>query len=162
VKAAGGGRPAEGCTAAILRPDFYTEYRDTGVFLPLLPLAAGFFPALFCFTASLPEDALPAELFSPVLLAGLAEGLRGFRAVSSRAVADYPPLPFWKRRGRYLIASCDEDAYSEVYSVFLQNGILINPYYPGPSILPEYYSEGEWKLLEKISSFCYKKWKHGP
>ncbi len=145
---------------AVLRPDFYPEHRAGRVILPLLPLAAEFFPALFCFTASPPDDAPASALVSPVLLAGLAEGLRLFYAGKDREAPNYPPLPFWRRRGRYIIASCGKNCYKKVFSVFLENGILINPRYPGPSILPEYYSDGEWKLLEEISAFCYKKWNH--
>jgi hypothetical protein len=64
---------------------------------------------------------------------------------------DRAELSLWKRRGPYLELLCSPERFTEVFALFLEHGILINPCYPGPSILPRWCSKGEFEKFGKVS-----------
>jgi len=127
------------------------DYPSTGpgrprVLLPVLPFAAAGAPAAACFDAEPPGDFPASEPLSPVLLAGAARCLHDlaryclpewYREDLLASAAG------WAQRGVYLRAQCGPERYPEVFRAFLQAGLLLNPRYPGPSILPAEASPGE-------------------
>ena len=92
---------------------------------------------------------------SPLLLAGAAAALaRMVRAAPERlqAASGWPRgVPGWRRSGVYLVADYPPRDHRRVYAEFLAAGVLLNPRYPGPAILPATVSRGERQLIERLS-----------
>ena len=106
------------------------------------------------------EDAAAAVPGAPSAPgAGGAAGAGGYGAAGPVPdAAVYPitlfddrALTLWSRRGPYLQLRCGEESFSGVFSVFLDAGIIINPVFPGPSILPQWCSRGEFEKFVKVS-----------
>jgi hypothetical protein len=114
--------------------------------LPVLPFAAAGAPAAVCFAAEPPDDFPASEPVSPVLLAGAARCLYDLRRYQ---LPDWYREDLlggargWRQRGIYLRAEFGAERYEEVFTRFLESGVLLNPCYPGPSILPAEASPGE-------------------
>ena len=91
---------------------------------------------------------------SPLLLAGAAVALRRLlrTAAERSAVASaWPrPAPGWRRNGIYVMADYPPHRHEAVCAAFLAAGVLLNPRYPGPSILPAPVSPGEAALLLRL------------
>ena len=124
------------------------------VLLPVLPFAAAGAPAAACFDAEPPEDFPASEPLSPVLLAGAARSLHDL--ARHRLPEWYRDdllagIPGWSQRGIYLRAECAPERYPRIFQAFLSNGLLLNPRYPGPSLLPGEASPGE--LAKMIQLF---------
>ena len=49
-----------------------------------------------------------------------------------------------------MAARCDAAAYDAVFDRFLRAGILLSPFHPGPSILPDEVSPGEEAALMRL------------
>jgi hypothetical protein len=124
------------------------------VLLPVLPFAAAGAPAAACFDAEPPEDFPASEPLSPVLLAGAARCLHDlarYRLPEWYREDLLASAPGWAQRGIYLRAECGPERYPAVFRCFLEAGVLLNPCYPGPSILPAEASSGE--LAKMIQLF---------
>jgi hypothetical protein len=124
------------------------------VLLPVLPFAASGAPVAVCFSASLPVDFPPSETVSPVLLAGATRclyDLRRYRWPEWYRDDLLQGAAGWSQRGIYLRALCPAARYGEIFAAFLQRGVLLNPHWPGPSILPGEASAGE--LAKMIQLF---------
>ena len=96
-----------------------------------------------------------ADTVSPLLLAGAAVALQRLqRSPEARPpgpAAGWPaPAPGWRRNGVYVVAEFPERHYPAVHAAFLAAGVLLNPHYPGPSILPGSASPGERALLRRL------------
>ena len=151
------GQPGEAAEVAWWRP--LLDYPPAGprqprVLLPLLPFGAAGAPAAACFCSAPPEGFPASETISPVLLAGAARCLHDLRryVVPGWFREDLlEGCPGWKQRGVYLCAECGPERYPQVFSAFLAAGVLLNPGYPGPSILPAEASAGE--LAKMIQLF---------
>jgi hypothetical protein len=116
------------------------------VLLPVLPFAASGAPVAVCFGASLPADFPPSEPVSPVLLAGAARclyDLKRYRLPEWYGEDLLRGAEGWSQRGIYLRARCAAERYGKLFEAFLQGGVLLNPRWPGPSILPAEASAGE-------------------
>jgi hypothetical protein len=133
--------------------------REYAFLLPILPFPAAFAPQPVC---AVDAEALrglgDADEISPVALAGslqaahLLAGPRPEKAtVDPTASFDERELALWRRRGRYVELLCPQERFEEVFALFLEHGILINPVYPGPSILPGWCSAGEFENFVKVS-----------
>ncbi len=91
--------------------------------------------------------------------AGGAAGVGGYgaagpvpdAAVYPITLFDERGLTLWSRRGPYLQLSCGTESFPGVFSAFLDAGIIINPVFPGPSILPQWCSRGEFEKFVKVS-----------
>jgi hypothetical protein len=123
------------------------------VLLPVLPFAAAGAPAAVCFDAEPPGDFPASEPLSPVLLAGAARCLHDL--ARHRLPEWYRGdllacAPGWAQRGIYLRADCGPERYPEVFRAFLEAGVLLNPHYPGPSILPSEASPGELAKMVRL------------
>jgi hypothetical protein len=126
---------------------------DWPVLLPVLPLTLGGSPAAACFRDALPHDGEPSDAVAGFAVIAALRGLAGLDA----ARPDDPFLqqcldgcPGWERRGPYLGPVFAAGAYPEVFRAFLSRGVLLSPFYPGPSILPGEASEGERRLLASL------------
>ena len=96
-----------------------------------------------------------ADATSPLLLAGAAVALhRLLRPAELQRVTapgGWPQAaPGWRRSGVYVVAEFPRDRYAAVHAAFLAAGVLLNPTYPGPSILPGNASPGDWALLRRL------------
>ncbi len=158
---------AGGSRAAWWRP--FLPADSSELLLPVLPFPASFAPQPVC--AVRPGLLRDSDAVSPVLLSGLVQaahliaaapgGGGGGRAGAAGPVPDaavYPitlfderALTLWRRRGPYLQLRCSEASFSGVFSAFLDAGIIINPVFPGPSILPQWCSRGEFEKFVKVS-----------
>ncbi|MFP4010463.1 MAG: hypothetical protein ACLFUM_02090 [Spirochaetaceae bacterium] len=165
VEAGTGGAPQADASAPPVAPELPAA---PAVILPVLPFPAAFAPQVVCADSHVGAALPPSEMISPVLLAGLVHAAHLLEGVLRRgdggrssvrrqgnAVVD-PVALFekhrprgWRRRGPYLELLCPAERFAEVFSLFLSEGILINPVYPGPSILPQWCSAGEFSNFVK-------------
>lgn len=119
-----------------------------------LPFAAGAGPVTVSTGLAAPEPAPGAPPVSPLLLAGAAAALRRLlrTAAQRSAVTSCWPrtAPGWRRSGIYVLADYPPRCHGAVFAAFLAAGVLLNPRYPGPSILPGEASRGEAALLRRL------------
>jgi hypothetical protein len=123
------------------------------VLLPVLPFAASGAPVAVCFRGPLPADFPPSEPVSPVLLAGAARclfDLRRYRRPEWARDDLLKEAAGWSQRGIYVSARCAGERYGELFAAFLRRGVLLNPRWPGPSILPAEASEGEVAIMIRL------------
>ena len=152
LEAGKGGRGAE---VAWWRPLLEPAGPATRVLLPVLPFAASGAPVAVCFGAPLPEDFPPSEPVSPVLLAGATRclyDLKRYRLPEWHRDDLLREAAGWSQLGIYLRARCPEERYGTLFEAFLEGGVLLNPRWPGPSILPAEASAGE--VAKMIQLFC--------
>ena len=119
-----------------------------------LPFAVGAGPVTVSAREGGTGECATAPDVSPLLLAGAAAALRQLlRTAAERgAVASvWPPAaPGWRRSGVYVMADYPPHRHQAVRGAFLTAGVLLNPRYPGPSILPGTVSPGEAALLRRL------------
>ena len=123
------------------------------VLLPVLPFAAAGAPAAACFDAEPPADFPASEPLSPVLLAGAARclyDLARYRLPEWYREDLLASARGWAQRGVYLRADCGPERYPAVFRAFHEAGVLLNPRYPGPSILPAEASPGELAKMIRL------------
>jgi hypothetical protein len=153
VESAGGNRSAE---VAWWRPLMAGEPEAAAlprVLLPVLPFAASGAPVAVCFGGPLQADFPPSETVSPLLLAGAARCLFDLRSYRRPEWARDDLLRGaggWSQRGIYLCARSAEEGYGELFAAFLKQGVLLNPSWPGPSILPGEASAGEVAAMIRL------------
>lgn len=127
--------------------------------VPVLPSTIGQVPAPVC----LPPEAVTGELTAvvaptsqpaPLLVAALAGLDRlpryGGAVWAQHAWPDPDGYAGWQRRGPYVAARCEAAAYDAVFDRFLRAGVLLSPFHPGPSILPDEVSAGETAALMRL------------
>ncbi|MQY77542.1 MAG: aminotransferase class III-fold pyridoxal phosphate-dependent enzyme [Spirochaeta sp.] len=125
------------------------------VLMPVIPFSMGGSPSVLCFRHGPPEGFPLSETISPVILAG---ALRALNDLKNYRQADWFKEDLlkgkggWLQRGIYITANFEEDFYAEVFKNFLEEGVLLNPGYPGPSILPAAASPGELKRMVDLFS----------
>ena len=140
--------------------------------LPLLPFPMRNGPTVLCCGESLAARLPASSPVSPVLLAGLARAADNLATLGSDAVhhpetprhkpgkkrrTKYGPSwqrfrhPLWRQNGPYIYPACDPIHYERVFEHFLGNRVILNPKYPGPSILPRYWSVGEHERFRRLS-----------
>ena len=119
-----------------------------------LPFAVGAGPVTVSIREGGTRECASVPDVSPLLLAGAAVALRRLlRTAAERgAVASiWPPAaPGWRRSGVYVMADYPPHRHQAVRAAFLAGGVLLNPRYPGPSILPGTASPGEAALLRRL------------
>ncbi|MGO9309307.1 MAG: hypothetical protein ACLQDL_09835 [Spirochaetia bacterium] len=145
--------------AAFWRP--FLPFPDgVRVLLPLLPIHVCGAPAPACFAGDAPpavplSDAIPAFILAGAIR-GCAALLRcdeGACPLSNPAVEKaLDAAPGWARVGPYIRAVFPADTYAKVHAEFLREGVLLHPWYPGPSVLPGECSPGETRLLADLFS----------
>lgn len=124
--------------------------KGPAIAVPVLPFPWTGGPVIAAFRDPPGERALPGDIVSPALLVALTKTIHQlirFRGQFTEHLWRSFDAPFWSRRGPYLIARGNREEYARLFERLLANGILISPRYPGPSIAPAIFSEGEIKLL---------------
>ncbi len=114
------------------------------VLLPIVPAPFPFGIALFKEEPG--SDMHPSDVLSPVLLSGAIQALYDLGRYGTsfgEHVWSLFDMPGWGRRGPYLYPLCGKDAYPDLFREFLGKGILLSPFFPGPSIIPGEFSPGE-------------------
>ncbi|HUX13098.1 MAG TPA: hypothetical protein VMW87_08710 [Spirochaetia bacterium] len=147
-------RVAAPCRVVIFRP-FAVDSAvpgDADIVLPIVPFPGDWAPAIAYFPPRNGRGSLVPEsdTLSPALLGALNRAIHNLlhSADWPGARIDSAKLkPLWTANGPYLFACCGEEQYREVYDRFLARRILLNPQFPGPSILPIIWSEGEQTLF---------------
>jgi hypothetical protein len=126
------------------------------VLMPVIPFAMGGSPAALCFRHAPPEGFPLSEVISPVILAGALRALDDLKNFYRQADWFKEELlkgkRGWLQRGIYITATFKEELYAGVFKSFLEGGVLLNPGYPGPSILPAEASPGELKRMVDLFS----------
>ena len=119
-----------------------------------LPFAVGAGPVTVSTRHGGSGACVGAPHVSPLLLAGAAAALRRLlrTATERSSVASAWPrtAPGWRRSGVYVMAEYPRRRHEGVFAAFLAAGVLLNPRYPGPSILPAPVSPGEAALLRRL------------
>lgn len=125
------------------------------VLLPVLPFPGSFAPAVACFRGIAEDRLPPSDPVSPALLGALVRSAyllaRAVQTASERPWAGFE-APWWRRVGPYLVAQCEKSEYSELFGRLLEEGIYLNPEFPGPSIVPMEHSPGELKPLKRAAA----------
>lgn len=148
--------PQQGVQVARWRPLLDFPSQGSGgprVLLPVLPFAAAGAPAAACFDAEPPADFPASQALSPVLLAGAARclyDLARYRLPEWHRPDLLAGAPGWEQRGIYVRARCAPARYPAVFRAFLEAGVLLNPRYPGPSLLPAEASPGELAKMIRL------------
>ncbi|NBB91213.1 MAG: hypothetical protein GVY23_08415 [Spirochaetes bacterium] len=162
------GRAVDGPRAAWWRPSLPAA--DAELLLPVLPFPASFAPQPVC--AVRPGVLPDSDAVSPVPLSGLVQAAHLIASAADALAAaanldaagpvpdaavypitlvDERDLTLWHRRGPYLQLRCTGERFPGVFAAFLDVGIIINPVFPGPSILPQWCSRGEFEKFVKVS-----------
>ena len=119
-----------------------------------LPFAAGAGPVTVSTRRAAAEPAPAAHPVSPLLLAGAAASLRLLQRTAAQrsdvAACWARAASGWRRNGIYVLADYPPRRHAAVFGAFLAAGVLLNPCYPGPSILPGTASPGEAALLRRL------------
>jgi hypothetical protein len=139
-------------TLSYWRP-FCAPPKGAQVVLPVLPLAVSGAPVIICFKQKPPADFPPSDIISPLLLAVLIRS--GYDLLQYKKAEWYneellQTAAGWKQQGIYITVKCKPEAYEHVFQSFLEQGVVLSPFYPGPSILPREVSEGELKKMLKL------------
>ena len=137
--------------AAFWRP-FLPETPAFPALIPVFAVSGDFFPWVVGFTGRAGEKAPPSDTVSPALLAMLTRSVydllafgEGYNENSWKKF----PLPFWQRKGPYLLFSGNEKEYRQVFKNCREHGILIAPEAGKPSIIPGEWTDGEIQFLRK-------------
>lgn len=124
--------------------------------LPVLPFTVDGVPAPVCFFDR-PSAAVPlSDAIAGFILAGATRGLlavtgRGRQPLSNPVLEHaVDSASGWARRGPYVRAVCEESQYASVHEAFLREGVLLCPWFPGPSVLPGESSPGETRRLADL------------
>ncbi|MCQ2603480.1 MAG: hypothetical protein MJ215_00340 [Spirochaetia bacterium] len=143
--------------------EFWRPFGESGaescVFIPVLPVPGGFAPGIVIAGHELP---LSEETVSPVCLSGTVRAVWNLKEFL--VAADYSiwqdkefmnrTSAVWKVQGPYLYPCISEEKYNMLFRYFLENNIIISPFYDRPSVLPAEISEGEFrKIIRIISEF---------
>jgi len=139
------GRPSAG--VSLWRPFLESEKAASPLLLPVLPLAAPLAPAVLVFREKPAGEVSPSDNCSPVSLAALKRSvyeLTKYVENCDRSLWNrFDALTICSRKGPYLTLTIDEERFVPVFNELLENGILLSPRYPGPSIVPGEFTPGE-------------------
>jgi hypothetical protein len=140
--------PAAG-DVALWRP-FLDIPEGAAVLLPVLPFAVAGAPVAVGFSVPPPADLPPSEPLSPLILAGALRALDDLRRHEPPGWVRPGLLrgaTGWRQKGPYVTPDFEQLRYPSVFAAFLAEGVLLNPVFPGPSILPGEASPGELKKM---------------
>ena len=128
-------------------PDILPE-----VLIPILPIFFGIQPV--CFRNTPCEDVPESQIISPVILGIACRNLHEY----SRSGETYNEelwrqfdSPVWKRTGPYLFPNGVFRDYTEIFRLFLKEGLILPPYPELPAIIPGEFSPGELALFKRLS-----------
>jgi hypothetical protein len=123
-----------------------------------LPFAGGCTIAVFADPEKASVAGVPAsDSVAPALLGAYARAFYDLstalfeRTESDWARFDKYLLPFWDRRGPYLIPKMRAARYRDFFLSSLDRGVLLSPDYGTPSIVPFIADSGEFKAFTRNS-----------
>lgn len=138
------GPAPEGAEAAYWRP-FHVQ-AGAEVNLPILPFPESWAAAVIAFRNRPGNSVPPSDTVSAVTLAGMCRSvydLIKYTGEQDGAMWERFSCSLFHRSGPYLTLKCGAERFRAVFEAYLAHGVLLSPYYPGPSILPGEFSEGE-------------------
>jgi hypothetical protein len=134
-----------------LRPLADMDYSRFSLLLPLLPFPGSFAPQPLLFRDAPPPP--ESDAISPLLLAGLIRVIELQTGDKSPDIWKEWRLPGWKRFGCYCFREDGgQKNYRRVFERFLAEGLVISPVPERPTLLPRIFSQGEQRLIERLSS----------
>ncbi len=123
------------------------------ILVPVLPFPLGGTPGLVCLKkTSGAEKIPPSDVVSPFMLAGIIKSLNillKFKNIYTEEIWCRFNSSLWDRKGPYLIMRCNREEYGDIFDRFKRRKILLSPFFPGPSIVPLIFSEGDIKFIKK-------------
>jgi hypothetical protein len=138
-------------TPVYLRPLADADYSRFSLLLPVLPFPGGFAPQPLLFRNAPPPP--EGDAVSPLLLAGLIRVVELQTGDKSPDIWKEWRLPGWKRFGCYCFREeGGQKNYRRVFERFLAEGLLISPVPERPTLLPRLFSQGEQRLIERLSA----------
>jgi hypothetical protein len=135
------------------RPFMHRYNKKADVFIPILPFSIAGSPVILCFKGKKKALYTHEIPISPLILAGM---LRSFHDLKKYRIPEwltedmFKECNSWKQEGIYITACFGEEKYTDVFNQFLEEGVILNPLYPGPSIFPSELSAGELKKVNKL------------
>jgi hypothetical protein len=133
---------------SLWRP-FFSGNTASEAIIPLLPFGFGNTLSILCIKGLFTPTDVP-ELVSPFILAGAIHALH---LLAKTTLPEwygtnlFGTMPYFRQKDIYLVSQCTKETYARVFLHFLQNGFLLSPHYPEPSVLPFELSSGELKKL---------------
>lgn len=138
---------------SLWRPFLSEKTVNIPVVVPILPFSLGTGITVFCFHTRPEPELPPSDAVPAVLLAGLCKSvylcIKHIHAVDT-AVWEQFDAPFWRREGPYLKPVCEEADYPDMFRDFLAHNIILSPFFPGPSVIPGVFTEGDIKGLRQL------------
>lgn len=138
---------------SLWRPFLEGEAFDAPLLLPVLPLSVPPGPAVLAFREKPGEEVPQSDDCSPLSLAALKKSifelLRYIEGCERSRWAYFDSFSIWSRKGPYLTLNMEEAGFAPLFNEMLENGILLAPRYPGPSIIPGEFTPGEVSYLKK-------------
>jgi len=146
----------DGQRVALWRP-FLPEIPEgePDVLIPVLPFPASFAPVVACFRPGSAGAAASSDTVSPALLGALCASIFSLARFAERydeSVWRQMDSDLWERRGPYLRARCKKAEYPALFRRLMESGVVICPDYPGPSIVPASFTEGEIKPIARVAA----------
>jgi hypothetical protein len=137
---------------ALWRPFLGVQTMRIPVLIPILPFPAETGITVCCFLDRAGGDVPASDRLSPVLASALVRtvySFLGFRQRIDRAAWPRFECELWHRKGPYLIARCKPEEYATLFARLLERKTLICPHYPGPSIVPGSWNEGDISWIKE-------------
>lgn len=129
------------------RPFLESNPGTPPLLLPVLPLSTPPAPAALVFREAPAQNVPLSDHCSPLSLAAVKKSIfeliTHIEKVDRSAWAEFDFNSLWSRKGPYLTLNIEEGKFGSLFSAMLDNGFLLSPRYPGPSIIPGEYSTGE-------------------
>jgi hypothetical protein len=137
------------------RPFLEAGEIDSPILFPVFPISSPPAPSVLVFREKPAEAVFPSDNCSPLGLAALKKSIfeliRYYGRCNLAAWADFDVFSIWSRKGPYLTLTIEEEKFPGLFTAMLENGILLSPKYPGPSIIPGEYSPGEFAHLQRFA-----------
>ncbi|MBN1699423.1 MAG: hypothetical protein JW881_18020 [Spirochaetales bacterium] len=135
------------------RPFCDLHDRTPDVFIPVLPFSIAGAPVVILWKGK-GKTFFPDETpISPMILAGMLRAyydLKKYKIPGWLKEDLFPASVSWKQKGIYIVAGFKRETYTWVFNRFLDEGILLNPVFPGPNIFPAELTPGELKKAIKL------------
>ncbi len=129
------------------RPFLEGEKTDAPLIFPVLPLSVPPAPAVLAFFEKPSGEVPPSDSCSPVALAALKrsifELIEYVKSCERSHWCWFDSVSIWSRKGPYLTLNVQKARFARLFNEMLEDGILLSPRYPGPSIIPGEFSVGE-------------------
>jgi hypothetical protein len=120
-------------------------FSKSDILIPILPFSLGGSPVITCIKKNI--DNIQDDHISPFILSGTLNSIYNLRKAVLHNYRFSIKSKYWTCIGIYLVPNMKKEKYKKAFKYFLNNGILISPYYNKPSILPGTATPGEIKKV---------------